>query len=179
MEQLRNKKGFICDMDGVIYHGNRILPGVHEFVEWLQREGKEFLFLTNGSGKTPRELQQKLANMGLDIDEKHFYTSALATARFVAKQMPGARAFVIGEPGLFHALYEQGITYDENNPDYVIVGEGSNYNYDKICQAVRCIQRGARLIGTNTDLTGYIPVRIGDTVSFTNILLCYTVYIRI
>ena len=162
MEQLRNKKGFICDMDGVIYHGNRILPGVHEFVEWLQREGKEFLFLTNGSGKTPRELQQKLANMGLDIDEKHFYTSALATARFVAKQMPGARAFVIGEPGLFHALYEQGITYDENNPDYVIVGEGSNYNYDKICQAVRCIQRGARLIGTNTDLTapsesGIIP----------------------
>jgi NagD protein len=162
MEQLRNKKGFICDMDGVIYHGNRILPGVHEFVEWLQREGKEFLFLTNGSGKTPRELRQKLANMGLDIDEKHFYTSALATARFVAKQMPGARAFVIGEPGLFHALYEQGITYDENNPDYVIVGEGSNYNYDKICQAVRCIQRGARLIGTNTDLTapsesGIIP----------------------
>ena len=104
MEQLRNKKGFICDMDGVIYHGNRILPGVHEFVAWLQREGKEFLFLTNGSGKTPRELQQKLANMGLDIDEKHFYTSALATARFVAKQMPGARAYVIGEPGLFHAL---------------------------------------------------------------------------
>ena len=153
MKTLLEKKGFICDMDGVIYHGNRLLPGVHEFVDWLYREKKEFLFLTNGSGKTQKELQQKLARMGLDSDEKHFYTSALATARFVARQMPGARAFVIGEPGLLNALYEQGITYDENNPDYVIVGESSSYTYDKICRAVRCIQKGARLIGTNTDLT--------------------------
>ena len=76
MEQLRNAKGFICDMDGVIYHGNKILPGVKEFVEWLYRENKQFLFLTNNSGKTPKELQEKLARMGLDVDEHHFYTSA-------------------------------------------------------------------------------------------------------
>ena len=74
MEQLRNAKGFICDMDGVIYHGNKILPGVKEFVEWLYRENKQFLFLTNNSGKTPKELQEKLARMGLDVDEHHFYT---------------------------------------------------------------------------------------------------------
>ena len=72
MQTLRNKKGFICDMDGVIYHGNRLLPGVREFVDWLQREKKDFLFLTNNSGKTQRELQAKLSRMGLDIDEKHF-----------------------------------------------------------------------------------------------------------
>lgn len=122
MQTLRNKKGFICDMDGVIYHGNRLLPGVREFVDWLQREKKDFLFLTNNSGKTQRELQAKLSRMGLDIDEKHFYTSALATAQFIATQMPGARAFVIGEPGLLNALYEQGITFDDVSPDYVIVG---------------------------------------------------------
>ena len=75
MDQLRKAKGFICDMDGVIYHGNQILPGVKEFVDWLYRENKEFLFLTNNSGKTPRELQQKLARMGLEVDEHHFYTS--------------------------------------------------------------------------------------------------------
>ena len=52
------KKGFICDMDGVIYHGNRILPGVAEFIDWLHEEDKEYLFLTNNSGYTPRELNR-------------------------------------------------------------------------------------------------------------------------
>ena len=68
MEALRQKKGFICDMDGVIYHGNRLLPGVREFVDWLYAQGKSFLFLTNSSERSPRELQQKLARMGLEGD---------------------------------------------------------------------------------------------------------------
>ena len=75
MNELRNKKGFICDMDGVIYHGNKLLPGVKEFVDWLYRENKNFLFLTNSSERSPKELQQKLKRMGLDVDESHFYTS--------------------------------------------------------------------------------------------------------
>ena len=69
LDEIRNKKGFICDMDGVIYHGNRLLPGVKEFVEWLYKEDKKFLFLTNSSDRSPRDLQQKLQRMGLDIDE--------------------------------------------------------------------------------------------------------------
>jgi len=88
MEQLRAKKGFIIDMDGVIYHGNRLLPGAKEFVEWLYREEKEFLFLTNSSRYTPKELQKKLEWMGLDVDQSHFYTSALATAAFISTQTP-------------------------------------------------------------------------------------------
>lgn len=72
MEQLRAKKGFICDMDGVIYRGGNLLPGVREFVDWLNREAKKFLFLTNNSGQTPLELKLKLQNMGMDIDESHF-----------------------------------------------------------------------------------------------------------
>ncbi|EJW99342.1 HAD-superfamily hydrolase, subfamily IIA, partial [gut metagenome] len=83
LEELRSKKGFICDMDGVIYHGNFLLDGVKEFVNWLYKENKSFLFLTNSSERSPRELQQKLARMGLDVDESHFYTSALATAKFI------------------------------------------------------------------------------------------------
>ncbi len=71
----------------------------------------------------------------------------------MAHQKPGARAFVIGEPGLLNALYERGITIDETDPDYVIVGESRNYTYDSICRAARCVNNGARLIGTNTDLT--------------------------
>ena len=93
MEQLRAKKGYICDMDGVIYHGNQILPGVPEFIQWLHDEKKEYLFLTNNSGYTPRELNQKLARMGLDVPEEHFYTSALATAAFLKEQAAGCSAF--------------------------------------------------------------------------------------
>ena len=154
MEQLRAKKGFICDMDGVIYHGNRLLPGVKEFVNRMYREEKKFLFLTNASGKSPKELQLKLFRMGLDVDESHFYTSALATAKFVSRQHPGCSAYVIGDPGLINALHDAGIMMTEVNPDYVIVGETANYNYESICRAVRLILGGAKLIGTNTDLTG-------------------------
>ena len=89
MIDFSTKKGLICDMDGVIYHGNQVLPGVVEFIDWLNRENMEYLFLTNNSGYTPRELQQKLARMGLDVPEEHFYTSALATASFLKEQAPG------------------------------------------------------------------------------------------
>jgi NagD protein len=154
MDSLRSKKGFICDMDGVIYKGDDLIPGVKDFVEWLQRENKEFLFLTNGSGKTPKELQQKLARMGLDVDESHFYTSALATAKFLSHQSPGCSAYIVGEPGLFNALHDANITFNDVDPDYVIIGETLSYNYTLICKAMNHVLRGAKLIGTNTDLTG-------------------------
>ena len=85
MQHIREKTGYIIDMDGVIYHGSRLLPGVAEFVDWLYRREKKFLFLTNNSGRTPRQLQEKLAHMGLTVDESHFYTSAQATAEFIAR----------------------------------------------------------------------------------------------
>lgn len=153
MEALRAKKGFICDMDGVIYHGDKLLPGVREFVGWLYRENKKFLFLTNASGKTPSELQAKLGRMGLDVDESHFYTSALATAKFISCQNPGSSAFVIGDPGLFRALLDAGISINDINPDYVIIGETVDYNFNFICRAMRHVMNGAKLIGTNSDLT--------------------------
>jgi NagD protein len=153
-ESLQNIEGFICDMDGVIYHGNRLLPGVPEFVEWLNRENKNFLFLTNSSDRSPVELKEKLGRLGLSIDESHFYTSALATAKFLASQAPGCSAYVIGEPGLINALYSAGITMNDVNPDYVVVGEGHNYNYETILKAVQLVFKGAKLIGTNPDLTG-------------------------
>lgn len=154
LEKLRNKQGFISDMDGVIYHGNSILPGVKEFVDWLYREDKPFLFLTNSSERSPKELRQKLARMGLDVDESHFYTSALATANFLKEQAPGCSAYVIGAPGLVNALYDAGITMNDVNPDYVVVGETDSYNYNMIIKAVQLINKGARLIGTNPDMTG-------------------------
>jgi len=154
MDMLRKKKGFICDMDGVIYHGNQLLPGVKEFVQWLTKEEKNYLFLTNSSQYTPRELQQKLARMGLDVDESHFYTSALATAYFLDNQMPGCSAYVVGEHGITNALYDKEITFNDVNPDYVVVGESLAYNLEQITKAIRLVNNGAKLIGTNFDLTG-------------------------
>lgn len=154
ISELRQKKGYICDMDGVIYHGNRLLGGVVEFVDWLKRENKRYLFLTNSSERSPVELKQKLGRMGLDVDETHFYTSALATAKFLARQSPGCSAYVIGAPGLLNALYDAGVTMNDVSPDYVVVGETSHYNYDSISHAVAHIRAGARLIATNPDITG-------------------------
>lgn len=90
LEKLRARKGFICDMDGVIYLGSQLLPGVREFVSWLNENDKQFLFLTNSSERSPKELQQKLQRMGLDIGEEHFYTSALATAAFLKSRRRAA-----------------------------------------------------------------------------------------
>ena len=151
-----SKKGFICDMDGVIYHGNQVLPGVVEFISWLHRENKKYLFLTNNSGYTPRELQQKLARMGLDVSEEHFYTSALATAAFLKTQAPGCSVYALGEAGLFNALYDAGITMNDVNPDYVVMGEGKSYSLETLTKATNLVRSGAKLIGANSDLTGPI-----------------------
>ncbi len=150
----RSKAGFICDMDGVIYHGNRLLPGAREFVAWLQKNEKKYLFLTNSSERSPRELHQKLARLGIDVEEEHFYTSALATAEFLAAQTNGCSAFVIGEAGLINALYNAGITMNDVNPEYVVVGESPSYSFAKIEKAIQLVRAGARLVGTNPDLTG-------------------------
>ena len=153
------KKAFICDMDGVIYHGNKVLPGTAEFIDWLKRENKEYLFLTNNSGLTPRELQQKLERLGLDVPEERFYTSALATAAFLRDQAPSCSAYVIGEAGLLNALYDVGVTMNDYDPDYVIVGEGRAYSLDTLTKATNLVMKGAKLIGANSDASG--PVENG------------------
>ena len=85
-----------------------------------------------------------------------FYTSALATAAFIRDQSPGCSAYVIGEAGLLNALYDAGITMNDVNPDYVIVGEGRNYSLDSLTKATNLVLAGAKLIGANSDLSGPI-----------------------
>lgn len=159
IQKIKEKNGFIIDMDGVIYHGNKSLPGVNEFISWLEQSGKKYLFLTNASERTPRELQERLKRMGIEVGEDHFYTSALATATFLARQKPKGSAFVIGDAGLIHALYNVGYSVNNVNPDYVVVGDTRGYNFEKIEQAVNLVLKGARLIGTNPDISG--PVENG------------------
>ena len=153
---IRARKGFIIDMDGVIYHGNKLLPGVKEFVNWLKTEEKRFVFLTNSSERTPKELKEKLKRLGIEVDVSVFYTSALATAMFLSSQKPKGSAFIIGEAGLINALYNVGYTMNNVDPDYVVMGETRTYSYEKLEHAVNLVLKGARLIGTNPDLTGPI-----------------------
>ena len=114
IKEILEKDGFICDMDGVIYHGNVILDGVREFVNWLIENNKKFVFLTNSPEKTPHELSMKLERMGLVVSADHFYTSAMATAEFLHSQNPGCTAYVIGEAALTKALYDRSIYMNDH-----------------------------------------------------------------
>jgi NagD protein len=156
IDKIRDKTGFICDMDGVIYHGNKVLDGVPEFVQWLQSEKKKFVFLTNSSERTIRELQGKLSRMGIKVGPEHFYTSALATATFIQSQKPDGSAYIIGEAGLINAIYNVGYSSNNIDPDYVVMGESRSYSYEHIEKAVNLVRNGAKLIGTNPDISGPI-----------------------
>ncbi|MCX7677816.1 MAG: HAD-IIA family hydrolase [Spirochaetes bacterium] len=141
-------------MDGVVIKGRSVIPGAVEFVNRLKKGRFPFLFLTNNSYYTPSELQEKMAKVGIDVTEDHFYTSAMATASFLEYQKPRCRAYVIGGKGLIEELLKAGITITNNKPDYVIIGETDEYDYRKIVEATFLIQEGAKFIATNPDITG-------------------------
>jgi len=145
---------WLTDMDGVLVHENRALPGASDLLQQWRDQGKPFLVLTNNSIFTPRDLSARLRASGLDVPEENIWTSALATADFLKKQTPGGSAFVIGEAGLTTALHEAGFIMTESDPDYVVVGETRNYSFEAITKAIRLIGAGARFIVTNPDATG-------------------------
>jgi 5'-nucleotidase len=149
------QKSFILDMDGVVYTGSTLIPGAKEFVNRLKQGNYKFLFLTNNSYHTPLELRNRLLNMGIDVAEDCFYTSAMATASFLKfQQSDGCSAYVIGGKGVIDELERVGIEITSKNPDYVIVAETEEYDYAKIIEATLLIQEGAKFIATNQDLTG-------------------------
>jgi NagD protein len=145
---------WLTDMDGVLVHESTALPGAQELIGQWTETGTPFLVLTNNSIFTPRDLAARLRASGLDVPEQAIWTSALATADFLASQIPNGSAFPIGEAGLTTALYEAGYTLTETDPDYVVVGETRNYSFEAITKAIRLIDRGARFIATNPDATG-------------------------
>jgi NagD protein len=144
-------RGFLIDMDGVIYRESELIPGADEFIHRLRDLDIPFLFLTNNSQRTRRDVVTKLARMGIDVEEHHIFTCAMATARFLSQRKPGGTAYVIGEGGLLHALHQNGYSIVDHDPDYVVVGEGRTMTFEMIEKAVRMVQNGAKLIATNLD----------------------------
>lgn len=143
--------GFLIDMDGVIYRGNELIPGADRFIAELLDRNVPFLFLTNNSQRTRRDVAHKLRRLGIDVTDDHIFTCAMATARFLAAQKPRGTAFVIGEGGLLHALHHNGYSVVDQDPDYVVVGEGRSMSFEMVEAAVRMIEGGAKLIATNPD----------------------------
>lgn len=145
---------WLIDMDGVLAHEGRPIPGAIEFLDTLERYGHRFLLLTNNSIFTPRDLAARLAREGLSVPEMSIWTSALATADFLDRQRPGGTAYAVGEAGLTTALHDVGYTLTDTNPDYVVLGETRTYSFEAITRAIRLINDGARFIATNPDPTG-------------------------
>src|SRR3954462_10247559 len=145
---------WLTDMDGVLVHEERALPGAAEFLERLIAQERRFLVLTNNSIFTPRDLSARLVRSGLNVPEEAIWTSALATATFLADQLPRGSAYVVGEAGMTTALHEVGYTLTDRDPDFVVLGETRTYSFEAITRAIRLVDTGARFIATNPDVTG-------------------------
>lgn len=151
IKTLRMNKGFLIDMDGVIYGGNHLIPGADKFIAALQKRNIPFLFLTNNSQRTPRDVVNKLSGLGIEVDEDNVFTSAIATGWFLARMKPQGTAYVLGEGGLINSLHEHGYALVTQNPDFVVVGEGRNFTLEMVNHAVDMTLDGAKLIATNLD----------------------------
>ncbi|MGH8961775.1 MAG: HAD-IIA family hydrolase [Jatrophihabitantaceae bacterium] len=145
---------WLTDMDGVLVREEHALPGAAQFLARLQDKQRPFLVLTNNSTFTPRDLAARLAQSGLQVPESSIWTSALATATFLADQKPNGSAYVIGEAGLTTALHQVGYTLTERDPDFVVLGETRRYSFEAITKAIRLILGGSRFIATNPDVSG-------------------------
>lgn len=145
------KKGFLIDMDGVVYSGNNLIPGADLFIKELQDRNIPFLFVTNNSQRTPQDAVNKLAPMSIYVNESNIYTSAMATAYFLQFMKPCGSAYVLGEGGLITSLTQSGYSVVNSKPDFVVVGEGRNFTLEMVNNAVEMILSGAKLIATNLD----------------------------
>jgi NagD protein len=143
--------GYLIDMDGVIYRGGALIDGADRFIRELVDRDVPFMFLTNNSQRTRRDVATKLRRMGFPVGEGHVFTCAMATARFLAGQKPGGTAFVIGEGGLLTALHRHGYSIVDKDADFVVVGEGRTFNAEVVEDALNMVLNGARLVSTNPD----------------------------
>lgn len=143
--------GYLIDMDGVIYRGSQLIPGADRFIAELLANNIPFLFLTNNSQRTRRDVATKLQRLGIEVGEEHVFTCAMATARFLAQQKPSGTAYVIGEGGLLTALHRNGYAIVDKDPDYVVIGEGRNFNFEMAEAALGMVLSGAKLVATNLD----------------------------
>lgn len=150
---MKQYKAYCFDLDGTVYRGKEGIPSAISFIHKLQKAGIEPFYVTNNSSKTPQQLQQSLAAIGIQAPVEHIYSSALVTAKYIAKHYHHAKVQVIGSDGIREALYAEGIMLsDEEQVDALVMGIDQTIDYMKLAKACIAVQNGAQLIGTNEDI---------------------------
>lgn len=158
MERLRSIRNLIVDMDGVLYLGDKPMPGLSEFFAFLRAEGIRFQLVTNNSSLTPGMYVAKMAGMGVVVEESDVLTSSIATAEYLAVQHPpGSQVYAIGEDGLIYALQKAGFVLSRREPVAVVVGMDRDITYAKLREAALWIRSGVPFIATNPDVTLPVP----------------------
>lgn len=156
-KSLEQIKGFLIDMDGVLYTGNEPMPGARDLIPFLRRKNLPFLLVTNNSTLSPDQYVAKLRRLEIEVDENQILTSAQAVALYLHKTAtPASEIYVIGEEGLQSALRQEGFSPAKGKSQkahFVVVGLDRQLTYEKLLQASLLIQQGAALIGCNLDKT--------------------------
>lgn len=145
-------KAFLIDLDGTLYHGNRMIQGADSLIKGLDNAAIPYLFVTNNSSRTPGEVAAHLQSMGIPAGEEQVCTSAVAAAEYIAGIKPGCKVAPVGEHGLVSALKEAGLVIDTQSPDYVVQGIDRSFTYETLTRAARWIIQGAEYVLTNPDL---------------------------
>jgi 4-nitrophenyl phosphatase len=158
MQRLKSIRNLIIDMDGVLYLGDKPMPGLDEFFAFLRKHDIRFQLVTNNSTLTPRMYVEKMARMGVTVQKSHVLTSSIATANYLAGKYPrGSHIYCIGEEGLMAALQGTGFVLSQRDPIAVVVGFDRDVTYAKLCDATLLIRSGVPFISTNPDLTLPVP----------------------
>ena len=162
MELLKRTRLFVLDMDGTFYLGERILPGAAEFLQAVKAAGKEYLFFTNNSSRSPRDYMAKLERMGCPITRDEIMTSGDVAIRYLLTHCPDKTVYLVGTPPLVESFTEAGIRLVDEKPDLVVIGFDTTLTYEKLSKACTFIREGAVFLATHLDIncpteTGFIP----------------------
>ncbi len=187
MQTINNLGGFIIDMDGVLWHGNKPLSGLTEFFSSLRKAKIPFVLATNNASLTQQQYIKKLADMGVEVNANEILTSSMATAQYLKETLPTSkrRVYVIGESGLIEPLQQQGFeitsTYYPTDPqantddvwaDVVVSGLDRDLNWNKLATATLNIRAGADFYATNADTT--LPTELGEVMGNGGVLAALT-----
>ncbi|MFC4388874.1 TIGR01457 family HAD-type hydrolase [Gracilibacillus marinus] len=159
---MKKYRGFLIDLDGTMYKGTEKIEEAIDFVKELDQKGLPYLFLTNNSTKHPKDVANKLVEMGVPCTEDHVFTTSMATAKYIRDLKANATVYAIGEDGLHLALEEAGFSFAEDNADYVVMGLDRDITYEKLTKGALNIRNGATFIATNGDVAlpterGFLP----------------------
>ena len=170
IEKLCTVRGFLLDMDGTFYLGDRLLEGALRFIELLGSQEKKFLFLTNNSSKNCRQYAEKINRLGLPLAEDAVLTSGEATAVYLKEKHPGARLFLVGTPPLEDEFRQHGFQLVRQEPQFLVLGFDTTLTYQKLWALCDFVRAGIPYIATHPDFncpteTGFMP-DVGAMIAF-------------